>query len=409
MTEKIAPVLKKNRIEILDVIRGFAIFGIIIANIQSWSGYKFIPFTHMATLPFYDYNELLHYLFMFFVDTKFYTIFSLLFGIGFYLQFNKQRENQAPFMKTYRKRLLFLMLFGAIHGFFWSGDILFIYGAVGLVFVSFRNMKPSSLLKLSIFLYFSWLIYDIFIAIYFPQILNYEYTAYKTYPDIAPTDLVAIFQNGSFYEVLQANWHNLYYRYLDLIPSGRLTKVLALFILGFYLMSINYFTSYAKSKKLLLVYLLSGVIITYFAELINGSMASYSHNLSNVAYKALAVSGQILLALSYISILSILDENKIFKKIFHLFAYVGRMSFTSYLMHTLFGYAIFYPFFGGLFGTMGLLQITLLALILYTAQILFSYIWLKYFSFGPLEWIWRCLTYGKLFPILRPTNQGEKK
>jgi uncharacterized protein len=406
MTEKIAPVLKKNRVEILDVIRGFAIFGILIANIQSWSGYKFIPFEHMATLPYYDYNELLHYLFMFFIDTKFYTLFSLLFGIGFYIQFNKQRDNQTPFMKTYRKRLGFLMMFGAIHSFFWSGDILLIYGAIGLIFVMFRNLQGSTIFKLSIFLYFSWLIYDLIIALYFPQILNYESTAYKTYPDMAPEDLTYIFKNGSFYEVLQANWHNLYYRYLDLIPSGRLTKVLALFLLGFYLMSIDYFTTYAKSLKLLIFYFISGSFITYVAYEIGGSMASFSHNLTNIAYKALAVTGQILLALSYISILAILDEKAFFKKFFHLFAYVGRMSFTSYLMHTLLGYLIFYPFFGGLFGTMGLLQVTLLALALYIFQILFSFIWLKIFSFGPLEWVWRCLTYGKLFPILRKAK-GE--
>ena len=406
MTEKIAPVLKKNRIEILDVIRGFAIFGIIIANIQSWSGYKFVPFEHLATLPYYNLNDTLHYLFMFFIDTKFYTLFSILFGIGFYIQFNKQRENQDPFMKTYRKRLGYLMMFGAIHGFFWSGDILLIYGAIGLIFVMFRNLKTSTILKLSIFLYFSWLIYDIIFALYFPQMLNYEYTAYKTYPDISPADLTAILQNGTFLEVLQANWHNLYYRYLDLIPSGRLTKVLALFLLGFYLMSIDYFRTYAKSKKLLVVYFIAGVFFTYLAYDIGGSMSAYSHNLKNVAYKALAVTGQILLALSYISILSILDEKAFFKKFFHLFAYVGRMSFTNYLMHTLFGFLIFYPFFGGLFGTMGLLQITLLALGLYIIQIIFSYLWLKYFSYGPLEWIWRCLTYGKLFPIIRKAK-GE--
>ena len=406
MTEKIAPVLKKNRVEILDVIRGFAIFGIIIANIQSWSGYKFIPFEQLATLPYYDYNELLKYLFMFFIDTKFYTLFSILFGIGFYLQFNKQRDNQDPFMKTYRKRLALLMMFGAIHSFFWSGDILLIYGAVGLVFVFFRNLEPKTIFKLSIFFYFIWLAYDIIFAIYFPHLLEYKALAYKTYPDISPADLTSVFQNGSFLDILQMNWHNLYYRYIDLIPSGRLTKILALFLFGFYLMHINYFTTYAKSKKLLVVFFSLGVIFTYFSYEIGGSMSSFSHNLSNVAYKALAVSGQIFLALAYISILAILDDLTFFKKFFHLFAMVGRMSFTSYLMHTLFGYIIFYPFLGGLFGTMGILQISFLALGLYAVQIVFSFVWLKYFSFGPLEWIWRCLTYGKLFPIIRKTK-GE--
>jgi len=401
MHQKIEPVSKKSRIEILDVIRGFAIFGIIIANIQSWSGYKFIPFDVLETLPYYDLNAIGKYLFMFFIDTKFYTLFSLLFGIGFYIQFHKFRDDQEPFIKTYRRRLMFLILFGAIHGFFWSGDILLIYGMMGLILISFRNLGNKALLIWSVVLYYIWLSYDLVFAVYFPEFMNYPALAYKTYPDISPADLVAIFQNGTFFEVLQANWHNIFYRYVDLVPSGRLTKVLSIFILGFYLMSIDYFRVYAKSTKLLFFYLVTGVAFTYVSYAIGGSMASFSHDVQNVAYKALAATGQVLLAMSYIHILAILDATTFFKKAFHYFAYVGRMSFTNYLMHTLLGYLIFYPFFGGLFGTMGIVQISLLALGLYIFQIVFSMVWLKFFAFGPLEWVWRCLTYNKVFPIKR--------
>jgi len=401
MHQKIEPVAKKQRIEILDVIRGFAIFGIIIANIQSWSGYKFIPFDTLESLSYYDYNSTGKYLFMFLIDTKFYTLFSLLFGIGFYIQFHKFRDDQDPFLKTYRRRLYFLILFGAIHAFFWSGDILLIYGLMGLLLIYFRNLSHKMLLVYSIILYYIWLSYDIVFALFFPDLMNYQSLAYKTYPDISPQELVNVFQNGSFIEVLQMNWHNVYYRYVDLIPSGRLTKVLSIFILGYYLMSIDYFRVYAKSSKLLVMYLVLGVALTYISYEIGGSMGTFSHNLNNVAYKAIAATGQILLALSYIHILAILDETTFFKKAFHYFAYVGRMSFTNYLMHTLLGYIIFYPFFGGLFGTMGLVEISVLALGLYIFQIMFSMVWLKFFAFGPLEWGWRCLTYNKIFTIRR--------
>jgi len=402
MSERIAPVSKKNRIEILDVIRGFAIFGIIIANIQSWSGYKFIPFEQLATLNFYDLNDTLKYLFMFFIDTKFYTLFSILFGIGFYLQFNKFRDDQKEFIATYRRRLLYLMLFGAVHAFFWSGDILFIYGAMGLVFVFFRNFKMKNLLTISILFYYSWLLYDVLFALYLPGFMTVPETSYHTYLDISPAELTQVFSSGSFFEVLQMNWHNVYWRYLDLVPSGRLTKVLALFIFGYYLMSISYFTKYAPSFKFLIFWGVSGISITYFSYEIGGTMAGYSHDLQNVAYKALASTGQILLAMFYISVLTILDKIHFFNRLFHhSFVYVGRMSFTNYVMHTMFGYVIFYSFFGGLFGTMGLLEIMLLAVAIYAVQIVFSTVWQKYFIFGPLEWLWRSLTYKKLFKIRR--------
>ena len=229
--------------------------------------------------------------------------------------------------------------------------------------------------------------------------MNYEFTAYKTYPDVTPQELTAAFQHGTFFEVLQMNWHDVYYRYVDLIPSGRLTKVLSIFILGFYLMSINYFNVYAKSTKLLVAYFIGGLFFAYVSSEMGGSMSIFSHDLNNVAYKGLAATGQVLLAMSYIHILAILDEKAFFKRFFHYFAYVGRMSFSNYLMHTLLGYLIFYPFFGGLFGTMGIVQITILALGLYIFQIAFSMVWLKFFAFGPLEWGWRCLSYGKIFPI----------
>jgi uncharacterized protein len=113
------------------------------------------------------------------------------------------------------------------------------------------------------------------------------------------------------------------------------------------------------------------------------------------------VSGQIMLAMSYVNMLTILFQKTFLSVVIDLFAPVGRMSFTNYLMHTVIGIAIFYNFAGNLWGTMGIYQITLVALGIYVFQILFSAFWLKYFTFGPLEWVWRCLTYGKYFPILK--------
>ena len=124
MPGNIKPVSKKERIDVLDVIRGFAIFGILMANIQSWSGYKFIPFEEIQRLAYYEYNDIFHNLFMLFIDTKFYALFSILFGIGFFLQFNKFREDQKEFIATYRRRLGFLMLFSGLEIFFLYMDLL---------------------------------------------------------------------------------------------------------------------------------------------------------------------------------------------------------------------------------------------------------------------------------------------
>ncbi len=400
MPDNIKPVSKKNRIDVLDVIRGFAIFGILMANIQSWSGYKFIPFEEIQRLSYYEYNDLLHNLFMLFIDTKFYALFSILFGIGFFLQFNKFREDQKEFILTYRRRLGFLMLFGAIHAFFWSGDILFIYGLVGFVFILFRNFSKKTLLLLSIFFYYAWLIKDIVVLYYFPQFISHTApTAYKTYADISPAEIMYYFQQGTFLEVLHTNWHNLFWRYIDLLPAGRLSKVLALFLFGYYLMSIDYFRNAAMSLRLTILYWTGGLIISVMAGILGGHMAQFASKWGDIEYKILAVTGQILLALAYINTLTILYKKDFFKKLLYPLTFVGRMSFSNYIMHTVFGYLIFYPFFGNLFGKLSLLEIIAVAFFLYITQIFISWLWLKYFRFGPLEWVWRCLTYKKIFPI----------
>ncbi|WP_300369292.1 DUF418 domain-containing protein [Hydrogenimonas sp.] len=402
MGETIRPISKSERIEVLDVIRGFAIFGILMANIQSWSGYKFMPFEVMQRLSYYEFNDILHHLFMIFIDTKFYTLFSLLFGIGFYIQFRKFRDEQTEFIKTYRRRLAFLMLFGAIHAFFWSGDILLIYGLVGFFFILFRNLPPKRLLLVAVFFYYVWVVKDIVIFNFFPDFIqHYQATSYKTYVDLSPEALMLRFQSGTFFEVLHANWHNLYWRYVDLFPAGRLSIVLALFLFGYYLMMIGYFQKWAKSKRLMLLFWIGGLFFTMLADQIGGSMSKFATEWMGVLYKIVAITGQILLTMAYVNTLTILYEKIPWRTMLHPLSYVGRMSFSNYIMHTLFGYLIFYPFFGQLFGKMSLVEILVLSIVLYTFQIGISWLWLKYFRFGPLEWLWRCLTYGKWFPLRR--------
>ncbi len=303
MKTEIQPVKSSDRIEILDIIRGFAIMGILIANIQSWSGYKFIPFDMLRVLDFYEYNSIAKNLFMIFIDTKFYAIFSMLFGIGFFLQFNKFRDNQDDFIKTYRRRLGILIIFGAFHAFFWSGDILLIYALVGFIFILFRNLENRELLKWSIIFYYIWLIKDVITALFFPDLMQHHLSAYKTYMDMSPEGVTFFFQHGTIMEVLNTNWHNLAWRYFDLLPAGRLSKILALFLFGYYLMSIGYFKNLVYSKKLLTVYIVAGLFFTIASNMIGGSMSTFSSSFSDILYKILAVTGQILMAMSYISIL----------------------------------------------------------------------------------------------------------
>ena len=111
----IEPIDPQKRIEILDVLRGFALLGIIFNNILYFSGYSFISFDDLRQFPNFQLNENIYHFLDTVITAKFYTLFSLLFAVGFYLQFNKQRENPNDFLRTYGRRLLILLIIGLIH------------------------------------------------------------------------------------------------------------------------------------------------------------------------------------------------------------------------------------------------------------------------------------------------------
>ena len=389
-----------KRVEVIDALRGFAILGILLANILSWSGVKFLPFSEIQQWPSFEFDLFIYHLNGFLIDTKFYTIFSLLFGIGFFLQFNKNRDKQEVFMPIYYRRLRYLMLFGMIHMFFWSGDILFIYAIVGFVFVQFRNLNPKTLLIIAGISFVIPLFIDVVMLELAPgYLVPTEKLALKTYIDISPVEITEVFKNGDFWSVTQLNFHNLKWRFFDLLPSGRLFKILAFFILGFYMMANNYFTKKAHSYKLLFVFLVLGFGLTFLSKEIGGSMGQFPSNWNDILYKFLFSFGQVNLAFAYISILTIAYETKFGKKLMVGLKYVGRMSFSSYLSHTIFGIVIFYPYGFGLFGSMSLWQVEVLAIGIYATQVLLAVIWLKYYSFGPLEWLWRSLTYRQFLSM----------
>ena len=118
MSEAIKPLLQpvkaKDRIVFLDILRGFALFGILFANLLSWSGLKYIPLEDIIGLGNIERDTAIYQVMKFFVDTKFYTLFSILFGVGFYLQISKNRDN-ASFPGLYLWRMVLLLSLGVLH------------------------------------------------------------------------------------------------------------------------------------------------------------------------------------------------------------------------------------------------------------------------------------------------------
>lgn len=408
----IGPATGKQRLGVIDALRGFAILGILFANILSWSLYKFTPVSELSTFSFAENDHLLHQLLNFFIDTKFYSIFSILFGVGFFLQYDRQRNNQDAFLSVYKRRLKFLILFGFIHMLFWSGDILMLYGMMAFVFIQFRNLPSDKILKWAIFFMFAPLILDTIVLFVAPGWMSPSKEiageAMKRYIDQDPASVIAAFQSANPLDAIKQNFHNIMWRWFDFLPSSRPFKVLGLFLLGFYLQSKNYFTETGKSWKVFFTFGIIGTVAHLIGYQIGGSMAKFPTEASHLAYKAIMMFGQVTLALAYASLLSIIYHTSIGEKIMQPLTSVGKMSFTNYLSQTFIGILLFYGIGFGLGGTMTLTPIFIIAILIYAFQVLYSTIWLKIYKFGPLEWGWKCLTYKKKFPIRNSTYEKIK-
>ncbi|MDX1436392.1 MAG: hypothetical protein R3335_06260, partial [Anaerolineales bacterium] len=141
-----APVEPESRYTYIDILRGFAVFGILVANMASYSGRSSLPGVFAESLDQWIVN-----LSRFFVEAKFYSLFSLLFGWGMALQMRRAHARGTKFVPVYVRRMLGLLLIGMLHGIFiWTGDILTLYAILGLLLLLFRNLSPRRILLASV-------------------------------------------------------------------------------------------------------------------------------------------------------------------------------------------------------------------------------------------------------------------
>jgi uncharacterized protein len=394
------PLEPQERIEILDVLRGFALLGIILNNMLYFSGYSFMPFDDLKQITNFQLDESIFSVLDFIIRAKFYTLFSILFAVGFYLQFNKYREYQTDFIKVYRRRIFILLIIGLIHSLIWFGDILFTYSIMVFILILFRNVKAKNILRWSLFFMLLPILVD-FALLPFVQTINgigpenIAVVAHVNYPDMAPKIVIDTFQNGTVIELFILNIHNFVWKYLGYIPSGRLFVLFGIFLFGYNLASIGFFSNKNKSYSLLISSLIIGLIATISSKILGGSVYQFPPTLSNTIYKLLLTAGQISMCIFYITSIFKIAQTSIGKMVFKYLIPVGRMALTNYLSQTIIMIIIFYNFGFNLIGRLGLIPIIGIVFSILVAQIIFSNIWLRYFRFGPFEWIWRSLTYKK--------------
>jgi uncharacterized protein len=404
----IQPVKKESRISYLDILRGIAIFFIFSANIVYFSGYFDFPAEFILTAAAFPFDTHLDFIMYTLVDGKFYSIFSLLFGIGFAIQYQNVTKHNRPFAPFFRRRMFWLLMFGLVHLLlFWLGDILTLYALLGFVLIWFVNFSDKKLIQIAIILILlpiaNWIIINS-VGWNYPGYfynLNVEYNqnlgfAISEWEGISMLNFVEYLKNDNLIDFFKMNIGNSIIRFADILREGRAFKVLGIFLIGLWAGRKILNEKLLENKRFLKKVAIWGICIGLTVSIIRTSITFFSnHNdFWNFMHTLSYAFGTVPLALGYAATLALLYKKKIYA--LNWFAPVGKMALTNYLMQTFLAITIFYGIGFGFAGKFGFTIILCIALLIFAFQVLFSKWWLKSHKFGPMEWLWRQLTYGKI-------------
>lgn len=409
MTTKATPILQQERADVLDGLRGFALLGIILANSAVFSLYVFQSPNALKEYSTASADSILFFLSHVLVEGKFYSIFSLLFGIGFSIIFLRNKNKGKNGLLVFYRRLLILLLFGLCHSLLlWDGDILFFYALAGMFLPLFRNTGNKTLLWLTALLLVSPVVFDVL-----KIISNGRWNIANSFLLKA----TAIDKENGIEGLYPGNWLIIHDSYADILKwsqsgfwwswylrldSNRIVKVFAMFLLGLYVGRNELYLHLSNYKTLLerirkwgfLIGIPAGIAFAWFAS--DKKSLPQPEDIWDTITYLLNVAP---LALAYATTISLWYVNGKFQKTLSFLQPVGRMALTNYIMQTVMGVIIYYGIgigLGGKFGPAGYIPI---AIVLFIFQILFSNWWLLYFQYGPFEWIWRQLTYWKRLPL----------
>lgn len=400
------PVRKKERFAILDILRGFALVGIAVANFPEFALFTFLKPDAVAAMPTAGADRWVRFLQYVFVDGKFYTIFSLLLGIGFSIIISNAMRRGASGFRIFYRRMAILLGFGFVHlMFIWSGDILMLYALMGMLLPLFRNCSDRTLLSWAAVLLFVPVIIDF--ACEFAGVslsagvvrLQQHYCAKYGITD----DNFAYWLRDadSYGGVFQFLVQGALVRVQEFVDGNRYFKVMGLFLIGFCIGRRRMYAHTVMRRRMLRRVALTGCCAGLPLSVVYAWSAVNGHPWGNAAHSLLYFVSVYIVGFAYVAAICLVYNRHPRARVFSLFSAPGRMALTNYIGQSVWGMAIYYGIGLGLGASMGLSLVVPVAVGVWLVEALSSLLWLSFFNFGPLEWIWRMLTYGRRIPLLQ--------
>ena len=382
----------KKRYVILDALRGFAILGICLANFPEFSLWTFSDPSGWTVT-----DRVTRAVQTFLVDGKFYTLFSLLFGMGFSIQL----ENAGQKTRTFYRRMIILFLIGLIHLLFlWSGDILMLYAAMGMLLPLFKRLSTRGILSAAgLFLVLPVVCEALFGTRLSDPLIDKQWRICGLYGITEANFGTWLADIDSYKGMLQFLHQGAVERMWEFVVSYRFFKVLGLFLFGYAIGREKIFADLEGNRKLLKKVLTYGLSLGIPVGLLYTWSSMAGEPLGSVAHSVFYLLSVYPMGFAYAAGFSLLFNHSQEGKGWLLLTKPGRMACTNYLGQSVLGIILFYGIGFGLGAKVDLLATEAIALGVYAFQIAVSAIWLKYFRFGPVEWVWRMLTYCQKLPL----------
>ncbi|GLX78300.1 hypothetical protein tinsulaeT_16400 [Thalassotalea insulae] len=482
------PVANKDRIQVMDLLRGFALIGIIFMNIEWFN-------RPISDLMAFDFSQTggdwaASWLVKVFIEGKFYKLFSLLFGMGFAVMLLNAQQADRPFGAWFSRRMFALFLFGMVHMIFlWGGDILHDYAVAGMLLLGFvfllrtnklsKYNSPTAYAKTGFTIMLVPIVLSLGAAIFFgvtrdnaavveegeqrvmvrqqsdemieafkltPEFLN-SHLADNALPADESTEpeeeidedqmtteeqiahrVQQRFDRHKEKEIMlhkeahlfsQADyWQVTQYRFekgieqLASTPMMAFVVCLPLFMIGYWLVASGRLTEPQRHKAFFNAVCWGGLGIGLVLNVVSvyiilNPITKQSLELTAISYNLFFYS-QIILCFGYFGMFVKLASKQWFIRSFSWLAPLGKMALTNYISHSIILTSIFYGYAGGMFGKVDRAEQIALAIVILFCQVVICKIWLKYFRFGPLEWLWRSITYLQWQPILRREQSSER-
>ncbi|MBE0450553.1 MAG: DUF418 domain-containing protein [Clostridia bacterium] len=369
-----------KRVKEIDIIRGFALFGVLLVNLTMIDATLFsmekIPFKTLSGMEYIAAWSI-----RLLAQGKFYTIFSFLFGLGFYYFLKKENSDMA--MDRFKRRLYALLILGILHTFFiWHGDILHVYALAGFFLIKMKSKSDGELIRNMIVLF-----------VFSTTVMTLGSQASGSQLTLTASEAMSAYQQDSYFEMVS-------YRIQNEVPIGLfnlivvIPKVLVLFYAGYYVGRKGWFDQLdTQWNRIKLYWAVSGA----FFALSLTVMLILAHSNNGFAFKGFIIFEELSTlfgSVFYMTTILLLMQTKVLKRLLMPLENLGKMALTNYLLQTIFWTTMINGHGLGYFGKIPYDAYFPIALGFIALQILLSNLWLSKFKQGPVEKLWRMFYRG---------------